>query len=572
MQRILLTYNRHETSEAIRLFRSEFARLDYSISVGAGSLLQPGAKPADQIRAKLPQFVAVLFIVGPQGLDAKRPGELYTVREAMQQGLPVIAVIADGAALPAEFSQLPVVSISPTTLEAAIHYVQRLIRRLRPDASPGVESPELDENLDALAKLDLDEESDAPAASGGGDSTEDLSSDEIDALLNSTAFDYGESEQLDRIADLPGSEEGTGELDDLDLGGGYDLGGDLDARDTGGTDLPEQGSGAGTLHQEEIDALLSAVSSGEVDPDDYATTADGPPGSEPVAFAAYCPSQFDFETRQSLFVYAHLANDSKIVSAIEKDVDRLRDELGGSVPDRRPARDVAELRAGTQVTIVPECEDVLFDPPELTKRWRGDWTRFEFEILLPEVTEPDAAPATHPGRTQPGEIALVRISVRVAGIEIAHIKCSAIFVSAQDTSDNPLAAAKALGRSKAQLYQKIFVSYSRRDFQVTRSYQAAQLALGNEVFVDSESIRAGENWQAALARAIDSADVMQLFWSNHSAKSPNVRDEWQYALQHRCPTDRCVSFIRPVYWRTPMPEVPKELEHLHFKHLDLEST
>ncbi|MEO0599440.1 MAG: toll/interleukin-1 receptor domain-containing protein, partial [Chloroflexota bacterium] len=68
-----------------------------------------------------------------------------------------------------------------------------------------------------------------------------------------------------------------------------------------------------------------------------------------------------------------------------------------------------------------------------------------------------------------------------------------------------------------------------------------------------------------LARAIDEAEIFQLFWSDNSADSKYCRFEWEYAMEHKCPDNKCESFIRPVYWRKPMPKPPKELMHLNFK-------
>jgi hypothetical protein len=116
------------------------------------------------------------------------------------------------------------------------------------------------------------------------------------------------------------------------------------------------------------------------------------------------------------------------------------------------------------------------------------------------------------------------------------------------------------------------VSYSRKDAAVAEAFRLAQLALGNEVFMDTYSIRTGENWQAALAKAIDTADIFQLFWSAHAAESPNVHDEWDYALKYRCPNTRCADFIRPVYWEQPLPvPPPPELGHLNFRFVPLKS-
>lgn len=103
------------------------------------------------------------------------------------------------------------------------------------------------------------------------------------------------------------------------------------------------------------------------------------------------------------------------------------------------------------------------------------------------------------------------------------------------------------------------------------AYAAAQSALGNELFIDVDSLRAGEDWRAGLARAIDGVDVFQLFWSRHSAASEYCQHEWQYAYASRCRDTACDGFIRPVYWEEPMPAPPEELSDIQFRYVEFKS-
>ena len=152
---------------------------------------------------------------------------------------------------------------------------------------------------------------------------------------------------------------------------------------------------------------------------------------------------------------------------------------------------------------------------------------------------------------------------------------SALVTTPMVSAENKLAKAKAefearMASRRTTQYQKIFVSYSHQDVEVIRAYKAAQEAVGNDVFVDTESIHTGEDWMARLAIEIDKADILQLFWSENSAASEFVHEEWEYALLHKCPEERCVGVIRPVFWKgeKPHPEPPKELAHLHFRRVD----
>lgn len=268
-------------------------------------------------------------------------------------------------------------------------------------------------------------------------------------------------------------------------------------------------------------------------------------------FSAYYPPQIKPAMTYGLYVYAHTPETYK---AIHEDVSQFRERMGGDVPEPATADQQVMLKVGTAITVVPECESVRFDPPHVTQVWQGDWSRFDFDMTT---------------RSGAQNTLKMRVSIQVAGIEIAHIPCEVKVASTAAEpalSINPLADAR-LRSATAQMYQKIFISYSRDDASVAEAYRLAQQAAGHDVFMDSYSIRTGENWQAALARAIDEADIFQLFWSKHAAESGNVRDEWDYALGYRCPDDRCVQFIRPVFWEHPMLPPPSELAHLNFKYV-----
>ncbi|MFZ4813719.1 MAG: toll/interleukin-1 receptor domain-containing protein, partial [Phototrophicaceae bacterium] len=262
-------------------------------------------------------------------------------------------------------------------------------------------------------------------------------------------------------------------------------------------------------------------------------------------FSAFYPADAVPNQRYSLYVYAHTPEQ---LNTIKTDAQKFKDELGGQVNAPRTAKQSAELAVGTPITITPECDGLEFDPPTLTKKWQADWTRYPFEF--------------RPSADHADDVLVIRVSVQVEGIEIAHIKCvmdvgnlpTVAIPPMPETPliENPLAAAKLTSQSVTP-YQRIFISYSRKDSTIAHAYKLAQQALGNEVFIDVDALRSGEDWRSGLARAIDNADILQLFWSEHSAESDYCRYEWEYALQHRCDDQRCEGFIRPVYWRKPMP-------------------
>jgi hypothetical protein len=270
-----------------------------------------------------------------------------------------------------------------------------------------------------------------------------------------------------------------------------------------------------------------------------------------VKFSSYCPSEVNLKKRYQIITYAYLED---FFGKVQEDIGRFKSDLGGDVPFPIPGFLDALIVDGTEITIIPECDVISFDPIKLTKTWnRGDgWIRFNFDFHGPEKLL--------------GHDLVIRLSIQIHDIEVSHIKHE---VAVSGDASNPLATAK-MEQVSAKLYDRIFISYSRQDDNIAKMYYLAQMAAGNDVFMDSYSIRAGENWRAALARAIDNSDIFQLFWSENSAKSENVKDEWDYALRFRCSPNDCSTFIRPVYWKKPMPSPPSRLSHINFRFVPFE--
>jgi hypothetical protein len=123
-------------------------------------------------------------------------------------------------------------------------------------------------------------------------------------------------------------------------------------------------------------------------------------------------------------------------------------------------------------------------------------------------------------------------------------------------------------REPVKTYRKIFASYSRLDEPIVRQVEAVASAIGDTWLRDVHSLRSGEQWNPALARLIEDADVFQLFWSWNSLESDMVRREWLHAIG----LNRS-NFIRPVYWEDPFPCRPErdlppaELSEIQFSRL-----
>lgn len=279
-------------------------------------------------------------------------------------------------------------------------------------------------------------------------------------------------------------------------------------------------------------------------------------------FSAFYPKEAQAEQRYGVYIYAHAA---AMLEHITNDANKFREELGGVVPQPRTAKASKTLAHGTKITVALESEEVEFEPDILTKRWHGDWTRYEFEF--------------RPHADLIDETVFVRASIMIMGFEIAKIKFAIDIIQPEaqamttmiddEIPSNPFARAKIESATTIG-YDKIFISYSRKDKLIAEAFKVIQEAAGNDVFFDVDDIRTGEDWKAAIARAIDEADYLQLFWSEHSSTSEWCGYELDYALNYRCKENKCREFIRPVWWNAPMPPPPKSLGHLNFRRFDFE--
>jgi hypothetical protein len=134
--------------------------------------------------------------------------------------------------------------------------------------------------------------------------------------------------------------------------------------------------------------------------------------------------------------------------------------------------------------------------------------------------------------------------------------------------DNPVMKDAASIRTNAQVYRKIFASYSHKDEKIVEEFEKYSRATGDNYLRDVSILRTGELWNERISELIKEADVFQLFWSNNSMNSTYVRQEWEYALALGRPY-----FIRPVFWEDPLPEdkekklPPEDLRKYHFHKL-----
>lgn len=144
-------------------------------------------------------------------------------------------------------------------------------------------------------------------------------------------------------------------------------------------------------------------------------------------------------------------------------------------------------------------------------------------------------------------------TVYVLGLKIATLH---FHITAQD-DETPKAVSTQQDRPR-----RAFASYASADRdEVLARIQGMQIANPQlEVFLDVLSLRAGQNWDQEVQKAIRSRECFYLFWSRNASASKEVEREWRFALQ-----ERGRDFIEPVPLEPPdQAPPPSELCDKHF--------
>jgi len=258
---------------------------------------------------------------------------------------------------------------------------------------------------------------------------------------------------------------------------------------------------------------------------------------EEVNFSAFYPKEVKVEKWHTLLVYTYVPT---VLESVRKDAGKFKDEIG-EIRESKPS--TTQLARGTEITIVPSCEGVTFNPDRVTFQWLENQHRAQFRLRA------DASLANMAGNAQ--------VTIYVGPLIVGNLMMGILF---NETEADPGAVRSEEVSARMYLQDDIFISYSHRDTDVVVNCKKAYEALGHNVLIDFETLRSGQKWNTELMRMIERSNIFQLFWSENSSQSAYCRQEWQYALQLK----RDEGFIRPVYWKEPIPVPPDELSDLHF--------
>jgi len=284
----------------------------------------------------------------------------------------------------------------------------------------------------------------------------------------------------------------------------------------------------------------------------------GLPKLDEIQFTIYRPKTVCPGLWYPMLAFAHLAERRPEASEDEQDpIEQVRAQVEQVLGEQqlKQYRDTTvDARQGVpregEITLLPDVPGVEFNPRLRVFRWLEDVHREEFRMRSAHALD---------GTTARGRLSVYLGAILLAEVDLAVKVDSRMREVKQPKPREPLEA------NTCRPFRRIFASYSHKDVVIVRQYERFVESLGDRYLRDVRDLRAGENWDEALLRLIDQAEVFQLFWSRNAMASPFVRREWEYALG----LNRA-AFVRPTYWENPLPEVPEQglppeaLRRLHF--------
>jgi TIR domain-containing protein/conflict system pore-forming effector with SLATT domain len=262
--------------------------------------------------------------------------------------------------------------------------------------------------------------------------------------------------------------------------------------------------------------------------------------AEQVAFTAYHPKEGRVLVWHPLLVYIHTLS---AFDDVQQDVSLFKIQD----PKEITRTSTTLLSRGTEMTVMPSCEGITFNPERITVKWIEDYQRVEFRFLAEQSLLDDAAKG--------------HIDFFVGPLIVGSLKFVMLFNDKE--MPHPLDSGP-----QAKMYGKddVFISYSRKDKEVARAFKNILKATGLDVFLDVDDISTGQYWQDELMRRIERAKIFQIFWSSNYSASEVCRLEWEYALKQ----NKEEGYIRPVFWKDPLsPRPPDELNKFNFKYVEL---
>jgi heme/copper-type cytochrome/quinol oxidase subunit 4 len=257
-------------------------------------------------------------------------------------------------------------------------------------------------------------------------------------------------------------------------------------------------------------------------------------GDTGIRFSAYYPKELEANDWHPVKAYAFMgyALDAVTVDAEGGDTDKVPEVLYDRSQTTRH-----RIPEGAQVTVTPRMKGFQFNPQNVSIGFYRAWHRFDFEIRAVDARLDEATNGY--------------LTFTVDGLIVADVPLS-VYV------------ARRLGREQRVVtrhvtrkpYKSVYASFADEDLHLAERLRRIYDALGMYHLRDLMQLRAEHGWSEDMLKAVDDADIFQLFWSEAAANSKAVQRELEYAFDH---TSQIENFVRPVYWEQPPTELPAGL-------------
>lgn len=276
---------------------------------------------------------------------------------------------------------------------------------------------------------------------------------------------------------------------------------------------------------------------------------------ENVQFTVYRPEKIKPQRTYKLLAFAHLSerragappDELDPLAQVKKDAAEVLGAQHSEYIDVQ-AKSAQPVPYDGELTFTPYAPGLDFNPPSFSFKWR--------EAVHQQVFEMSARPETD------GHVVQGGLRVYLGGVIIGEVKFDIIVDSAATEAETIVEAHPPT----ASRFTQIFASYSHRDAAVVQELALIAPLFGHKYLMDRTDLVPGEDWRHGLRRLIAQADVFQLFWSQNSMYSEEVRNEVLTALELN-------KRILPTYWEDPLPRnaeqhlPPAEIERLHFQRI-----
>jgi len=107
---------------------------------------------------------------------------------------------------------------------------------------------------------------------------------------------------------------------------------------------------------------------------------------------------------------------------------------------------------------------------------------------------------------------------------------------------------------------KVFISYSHRDTVLVEPVVSLLRATkGSPVFQDRDTIKPGTKWRGEIDKALETADLVLVFWCGHAQASPEVQREYSTAVNNQ------KNVVPLLIDSTPLPKELAEFQFIDFR-------